>query len=190
MTVVNTDYRAAVGANCAAVRLVELTRTSDPHHMNHLSKYLVEARIDDIHRDARRTRGGAATFGSHGRHQETLDAPITIRRATAKDAPALRHVASLDSAAVPAAPVLLAEAEGEVRAAMSLVSGAIVADPFYPTCLIVELLRAYAAHERDDRRPHLRRRLREALLGRARGGPLAVARAGVELRSPAAERSF
>jgi len=189
MTVVNTDYRAAGSVNCPVVRLFDPTRTSDPYHMNHLSKYLIEARIEDIHRDVRRTRGGAVTFGWQGRDRATRDAPITIRRATAKDTPALRHVASLDSADVPAAPVLLAEAEGEVRAAMSLVSGAIVADPFYPTCLIVQLLQAYAAHERDDRRPYLRRWLRQALLGRARGGPRGGARAAAELRSPATEHS-
>jgi hypothetical protein len=39
---------------------------------------------------------------------------------------------------------LLAEVGGEVRAALSLQDGAVVADPFHPTAPLAELLRAYS----------------------------------------------
>jgi hypothetical protein len=41
-------------------------------------------------------------------------------------------------------PVLLGEVGGELRAALSLADGAVVADPFHHTVALVELLRARA----------------------------------------------
>jgi hypothetical protein len=70
---------------------------------------------------------------------------ITIRPAGPGDAVAVRELAQLDSAAVPAQPVLLGEAGGRVRAAVSLVDGSAVADPFSPTAHLVTLLRVHAA---------------------------------------------
>ena len=131
--------------------------------MNNLSVYLADAHIEDLHRDARRTRREAVTPGSRGRRRKTLGAPITIRSARADDAAALRRVADLDSSEVPAAPLLLAEVDGEVRAAVSLATQAVVADPFHDTTVLVELLTAYAAHERRDRGS---RWIRRALGGR------------------------
>ena len=52
--------------------------------------------------------------------------------------------------------VLLAYAGGEVRAALSVESGRVVADPFWPSAELVELLRAAAG---DRPRRGLRRRL-------------------------------
>ncbi len=74
-------------------------------------------------------------------------AEITIRLAYADDWLALIRLAALDSApAVPPAPRLLAEVNGEPRAALSLHDGSSVADPFTPTAEVLELLRRRAAH--------------------------------------------
>jgi hypothetical protein len=65
---------------------------------------------------------------------------ITIRRAYADDAVAVRRLAALDSAPVPKQPLLLAEVDGEPRAAISLRDGRTIADPFELTAEIVALL--------------------------------------------------
>jgi hypothetical protein len=75
-----------------------------------------------------------------------LTAPaITIRPAYADDAVALARLAVLDSAEVPAGPLLLVEADGELRAALSLSDGSAIADPFAPTAQLLALLRQHAA---------------------------------------------
>jgi hypothetical protein len=76
-------------------------------------------------------------------------AAVTLRCAEARDETALTRLAQLDSAAPPAPPVLVAELDGRLAAAISLVDGAVVADPFQPTAALVELLRA---RERQLRR--------------------------------------
>ena len=58
------------------------------------------------------------------------DQPLTIRLASAEDAPALRRLAQLDSANPLAGRVLLAELDGQSVAAVSLESGSTIADPF------------------------------------------------------------
>ena len=77
---------------------------------------------------------------------------LTIRRAAADDAFALRRLAALDSAYPPTGDVLLAEMGNELWAAVSIDTGAAVADPFRPSGDIVELLRfraeRLAGHER------------------------------------------
>jgi hypothetical protein len=67
---------------------------------------------------------------------------VTLRYAFPDDANALARLAAIDSAEVPAEPLLLAEVEGELRAALSLRDGEAVADPFHPTEALIELLRA------------------------------------------------
>jgi hypothetical protein len=99
------------------------------------------------------------------RQTTALDAPITIRRTTAAEAPGLRRVAGLDSSPVPAAPVLLAEIGGEPRAAVSLADGATIADRFHHSAAIVELLHASVGHDLADRGGRLRRRLRRDRIG-------------------------
>ncbi|MDQ6805684.1 MAG: hypothetical protein M3065_12115 [Actinomycetota bacterium] len=76
----------------------------------------------------------------------TLTASITIRPAYADDERALVRLAALDSAAEPPpAPRVVAEVDGELRAALSLRDGSTIADPFFATADLVELLRAHAA---------------------------------------------
>jgi hypothetical protein len=86
---------------------------------------------------------------------------ITVRPAYADDAAALRRLAALDSATVPPAPLLVAEVDGELSAALSLADGRAIADPFRPTAHHVELLRTQAtatasARRAPRRRAHLR----------------------------------
>jgi hypothetical protein len=89
-------------------------------------------------------------------------ASITIRPAYADDDAVLRRLAALDSAPVPSRPALLAEVDGEARAALSLTTGAAVADPFHLTQDLVELLRTRAQatpERRPTRSPRYRLRL-------------------------------
>lgn len=105
---------------------------------------------------------------------------ITIRPAYADDSVALLRLAELDSApAPPPAPLLLAELDGVLRAALSRSDGRAIADPFVPTASLVALLRQAA---RADAPPPRARGLRR-LAARARraGDP---GRAPL-LRSPA-----
>jgi hypothetical protein len=79
---------------------------------------------------------------------------ITIRRAGAADDAALEDLAALDSRHVPTEPVLVAEVDGVLRAAVSLTDDAVVADPFVDTRSVVSLLatRAAQAHGTPQRR--------------------------------------
>jgi hypothetical protein len=91
-----------------------------------------------------------------------LVAAITIRPAYADDEFALVRLAALDSAQVPARPLVVAEVDGELRAALSLSDGSTIADPFHPSLDVVELLRVHAAATRT-RTPRAPRRRRLAL---------------------------
>jgi hypothetical protein len=84
-----------------------------------------------------------------------MTAPLVLRPATSADRADLERLAALDSARPLAGDVVLASAGGEVRAALALQSGRVVADPFWPSAELVDLLRA-AAGERPRRRARLR----------------------------------
>jgi hypothetical protein len=83
---------------------------------------------------------------------------VTLRFAFPDDQPALWRLAALDCAELPADPVLIAEVNGEARAALSLSEDRVVADPFHRTVELVALLRARAAQLSDDGPRLLRRR--------------------------------
>ena len=70
--------------------------------------------------------------------------PVLVRPARTVDAADLAALAVLDSAAPLTGDVLLAVSGGEVAAAMSLDTGAVVADPFVPTAHLIDLLRTAA----------------------------------------------
>lgn len=71
--------------------------------------------------------------------------PITIRPARLDDQLALIRLAALDSAdQPPAGPILVAEVDGDIRAALSISDRTAIADPFHPTAAMLELLGAYA----------------------------------------------
>ncbi len=88
---------------------------------------------------------------------------ITIRPAYLSDDLALAELVALDSAEqAPPPPVLIGEVEGHVRAALSLADGSAVADPFFPTSDLLELMRAHATQAAPRRRSLSRLRLRLA----------------------------
>jgi hypothetical protein len=66
---------------------------------------------------------------------------ITIRHSTESDRAAIERLAQLDDRAAPGGEAVLGFVDGELRAALSLNGGGSVADPFYPTADLVELLR-------------------------------------------------
>lgn len=70
---------------------------------------------------------------------------VAIRNAEIADLPALLRLADLDSRRLPDGRLLLAEVDGQIVAARSSASGAVVADPFVPTAELQELLALRAA---------------------------------------------
>src|SRR3954469_18991184 len=72
--------------------------------------------------------------------------PITIRRATQADLPALQRLASLDSQRLTPGPHLVAEGDGELLAAIDIHDARWFANPFQPTSDAVALLHERAAH--------------------------------------------
>jgi hypothetical protein len=70
----------------------------------------------------------------------TQQTSITIRLATADDAAALRRLAQLDGARLPDGELLVAEADGEIRAALRVTDSSYVADPFFPSRELVGML--------------------------------------------------
>jgi hypothetical protein len=96
----------------------------------------------------------------------TAAATIMIRPAYADDRAALARLAAIDSASVPSEPLLLAEVDEQLRAALSLADGSVIADPFFPTIDLLELLHTHAAalaSRHGARRRRAVRRLRPHL---------------------------
>src|SRR6201989_368107 len=85
----------------------------------------------------------------------TGESTVVIRVATPADIDDLRRLAALDSARVLLGTLLVAESDGEIRAAYSVDEGRAIAAPFVPTAGHVELLRARATRLQADR-PHRR----------------------------------
>jgi hypothetical protein len=65
---------------------------------------------------------------------------IAIRSARPADAAAVRRLAHLVDKTVPADPVLVAESDGAIVAALSISSNELVTDPFLATSDLVALL--------------------------------------------------
>ena len=144
-----------------ALLLINPTRTDD-----------VEGRRRSQHlRELRGRRTDVATV--------RREIEFTVRALHDADAVALERLAGLDSASLPAGEALGAEINGELVAAISLVDGSVIADPFRPTTSAIELLRLRARQlgvSGERRRlPRLRRRnatprARGALAGSPPGG--------------------
>lgn len=107
----------------------------------HFRSTLAQARFDDLSRNAaapgrprRRPQGGPG------------QGKVTLRFGSPDDVNRLARLAALDSAKPLDLPVLLAEADGQLLAALALSDGSAVADPFHPTADLIELLRARARH--------------------------------------------
>jgi hypothetical protein len=92
-------------------------------------------------------------------HRDT----IIIRGSTEHDAPALARLAALDSATPLRGTALVAEVDGQLRAALPFDGSRPIADPFAHTAHLVELLRSHAAALDTARpRPARARRLAPA----------------------------
>ena len=78
---------------------------------------------------SKRSRPGRSDYGS-----------VAVRLAGPADEHAIRRVAALDSRKAPSGRVLVAEADGEIVAALSVEDGSAVADPFRWTSDIVALM--------------------------------------------------
>jgi hypothetical protein len=87
-----------------------------------------------------------------------MTSSLVLRPATSADTSELERLAALDSARPLHGDVLLAYAGGELRAALSVDSGRHVADPFWPSADLVELLKAAAGDRPRRQRGRLRRR--------------------------------
>lgn len=94
-------------------------------------------------------------------HSHKNRGSITMRRANVHDDGALERLAQLEGRELADEPILLAEVDGCVLAAVSIGSGEAIADPFAPTAHLVELLRRHAL---------------PSPAGRRRGYPLGLAR--------------
>ena len=95
------------------------------------------------------------------------ESTVVIRVATPADLDDLRRLAALDSARALLGTLLVAESDGEIRAAYSVDEDRAIADPFVPTADLVELLRARTALLRAER-PARRRGVRRLRLAAAR----------------------
>jgi hypothetical protein len=73
--------------------------------------------------------------------------PITITHSTEENSPELWRLAALDDRRAPNGPALLAYVGGELRAAVGIVDGRAVADPFHRTAELVEILQFQARKE-------------------------------------------
>lgn len=80
------------------------------------------------------------------------DRTVSLRHATAADERALKNLAALDGQRVPTGPFLVAEIDGELRSALSLSDGAVIADPFQHTAHLVDLLRSHGAAQASEKR--------------------------------------
>ena len=138
-----------------------------PHHQ----LLIAEAHAEGL----RRATGASRSASSNARHPGSVaESTIVIRPSRPEDERALARLAALDSARVPAEPLLLVEAGGELRAALSLHDRRAIADPFHHTRALVELLSARAdqlLHEPSGGRRRLRlgRRSRSASWNSAPG---------------------
>ena len=77
-------------------------------------------------------------------HTDTHMPEVTVRLARTHDAGALIDLAALDSAEVPAGDVIVAETSGQIVAAVSVIGGPAIADPFRRTAGFVRMLQLHA----------------------------------------------
>jgi len=110
---------------------------------------------------------------------------IAIYMATDRDETDVRRLAALDSAPVPTGRILLGVVDGIAHAAISIDTGAVVADPFRHTADLVDLLmlRAERIRRAEDPLSAAPPRLLDGLRHGARG-----ARAGLRGQAAGAAR--
>lgn len=86
-----------------------------------------------------------------------MSARVVLRSSSAADEDRVRALAERDSQPAPVAPLIVAESDGRLLAALSLASGQTIADPFEPTAHLVAALRAHAAAPETERSDAWRR---------------------------------
>jgi hypothetical protein len=123
-----------------------------------LTLRMSQTRIAEFHRRAEQER----RLTGPGSPRARL-VPVTIRYADSLDETALATLAALDSAEALALPALVAEVDGELRVALSLIDSVVIADPFHPTIELVVLLQTRARQLALEPRTGLRARLRAPL---------------------------
>ncbi len=143
------------------------TSTKEVEMTGHLIHDAHMTRLDELQRRAEHRRLTSASAAHRTEEPMHATQSISIRRATAADAGAVRRLAALDSAPTPGGELLIAEVQGEPHAALEISSGVAIADPFRPTAELVELLRLRAmalraAVEPVRRLPRLRAAFRIA----------------------------
>jgi hypothetical protein len=89
---------------------------------------------------------------------------VVIRFSERADEPALARLAGRDSQAVPRGALLVAEAAGEIRAALPLDGPGAVADPFHHTSELVRLLELRRSQLDEPAPPRSRTRARRLRL--------------------------
>jgi hypothetical protein len=87
---------------------------------------------------------------------------VIIREAEPTDLGALMRLADLDSRHMPTGDLLVAKADGQIRAAIGIDDGAVIADPFVPAGTLVDLLQLRVEQMKSESR---RERRRRGLLG-------------------------
>jgi hypothetical protein len=99
------------------------------------------------------------------RHETQINSALTIRRMDLTDADreALARLAELDSRKQLQAPVIGAEVEGRLLAAISVATGEVAADPFNRTTELRALLKLRLAQVEDR---HVHKRARSRVFGR------------------------
>jgi len=107
---------------------------------DNLLRTLSRIRADEAQRGRR-----PQTIEGPIQRRESQDAPLTIRHAVATDLSALERLAALDSRRLPSGELFVAEIAGRLRAAVSVDTGAVIADPFEHTAAIVDVLRLHAS---------------------------------------------
>ena len=88
-----------------------------------------------------------------------LPEAVLVRHAGPRDEARIRALARLDSTRMPGGPLIVAELRGEIVAARSLLTGAVVANPFRRTKDATDLLRLRAeqlaeSEQRAAAKPH------------------------------------
>jgi hypothetical protein len=108
-----------------------------------LSMAVAQASVDDLRRSA--DPYSLAHRRAAPRPPAAADRTVTIRFGSIADQRQIACLAALDSSKPPTHPVLLAEVEGQLLAALAISNGAVIADPFHLTADLIGLLRARAA---------------------------------------------
>lgn len=113
---------------------------------DHVLRTLSRLRSEESQQVARRQRleprGGPAAGRSD--RFERRDGVVTVRHAEAVDFDALGRLAARESRRIPSGELYVAERGGRLVAAVSIDTGAVIADATEPTTEIVELLRLQA----------------------------------------------